>query len=62
MPCCLFVQGNYYELYELDAEIGNKELGWKITLSGEGKCRQVGLSLLSSFFPFLRLRYKLVLK
>lgn len=25
----------------MDAEIGHKELDWKITLSGVGKCRQV---------------------
>lgn len=34
-------QGKFYELYELDAEIGHKELDWKMTLSGVGKCRQV---------------------
>ncbi|XP_031387597.1 DNA mismatch repair protein MSH7 [Punica granatum] len=39
-----FKVGKFYELYELDAEIGHKELGWKITLSGVGKCRQVGIS------------------
>ncbi|XP_031269580.1 DNA mismatch repair protein MSH7 isoform X2 [Pistacia vera] len=38
-----FKVGKFYELYELDAEIGHKELDWKITLSGVGKCRQVGL-------------------
>ncbi|KAL3653095.1 Mismatch repair protein msh3 [Castilleja foliolosa] len=37
-------QGKFYELYELDAETGHKELDWKITLSGVGKCRQVGVS------------------
>lgn len=36
-------QGKFYELYELDAEIGHKELDWKMTLSGVGKCRQVSL-------------------
>ncbi|GFP94868.1 DNA mismatch repair protein msh7 [Phtheirospermum japonicum] len=36
--------GKFYELYELDAETGHKELDWKITLSGVGKCRQVGVS------------------
>jgi DNA mismatch repair protein MSH6 len=25
----------------MDAEIGHKELDWKITFSGVGKCRQV---------------------
>ncbi|KAL0345263.1 UNVERIFIED_CONTAM: DNA mismatch repair protein MSH7 [Sesamum radiatum] len=39
-----FKVGKFYELYELDAEIGHKELDWKITLSGVGKCRQVGVS------------------
>lgn len=39
-----FKVGKFYELYELDAEIGHKELDWKITLSGVGKCRQVGIS------------------
>ncbi|KOM54278.1 hypothetical protein LR48_Vigan10g017000 [Vigna angularis] len=34
----------FYELYEMDADIGHKELDWKITLSGVGKCRQVGIS------------------
>lgn len=37
------IQGKFYELYELDAEIGHKELDWKMTLSGVGKCRQVSL-------------------
>ncbi|KAH6803228.1 MUTS-like protein 7 [Perilla frutescens var. frutescens] len=39
-----FKVGKFYELYELDAEIGHKELDWKITQSGVGKCRQVGVS------------------
>ncbi|GAB4839197.1 DNA mismatch repair protein msh7 [Ancistrocladus abbreviatus] len=39
-----FKVGKFYELYELDAEIGHKELDWKITHSGVGKCRQVGIS------------------
>ncbi|GER26266.1 DNA mismatch repair protein MutS [Striga asiatica] len=39
-----FKVGKFYELYELDAEIGHKELDWRITLSGVGKCRQVGVS------------------
>lgn len=34
-------QGKFYELYELDAELGHKELDWKMTMSGVGKCRQV---------------------
>ncbi|GAQ86033.1 putative MutS homolog 6-2 [Klebsormidium nitens] len=38
-----FKVGSFYELYELDAEIGIKEFGWKLTLSGVGKCRQVGV-------------------
>nr|CAB3476007.1 unnamed protein product [Digitaria exilis] len=36
--------GKFYELYELDAEIGQKELDWKMTVNGVGKCRQVGIS------------------
>jgi len=36
-------QGKFYELYEVDAEIGQKEMDWKLTLSGVGKCRQVGI-------------------
>ncbi|XP_024029834.1 DNA mismatch repair protein MSH7 [Morus notabilis] len=39
-----FKVGKFYELYELDAEIGHKELDWKLTFSGVGKCRQVGVS------------------
>ncbi|KAK7271285.1 hypothetical protein RJT34_27060 [Clitoria ternatea] len=39
-----FKVGKFYELYEMDAEIGHKELDWKLTLSGVGKCRQVGIS------------------
>ncbi|CAN4123929.1 unnamed protein product [Withania somnifera] len=39
-----FKVGKFYELYELDAEIGHKELDWKMTLRGVGKCRQVGIS------------------
>nr|CAB3471982.1 unnamed protein product [Digitaria exilis] len=40
----LIPKGKFYELYELDAEIGLKELDWKMTVSGVGKCRQVGIS------------------
>ncbi|XP_048562203.1 DNA mismatch repair protein MSH7 isoform X2 [Triticum urartu] len=39
-----FKVGKFYELYEVDAEIGQKELDWKMTISGVGKCRQVGIS------------------
>ncbi|KAM3328741.1 hypothetical protein ACQJBY_026089 [Aegilops geniculata] len=39
-----FKVGMFYELYEVDAEIGQKELDWKMTISGVGKCRQVGIS------------------
>ncbi|KAG8367410.1 hypothetical protein BUALT_Bualt16G0069000 [Buddleja alternifolia] len=39
-----FKVGKFYELYEVDAEIGHKELDWKMTISGVGKCRQVGIS------------------
>ncbi|KAF9614084.1 hypothetical protein IFM89_015083 [Coptis chinensis] len=39
-----FKVGKFYELYEIDAEIGHKELDWKMTFSGVGKCRQVGIS------------------
>ncbi|KAG6516026.1 hypothetical protein ZIOFF_026473 [Zingiber officinale] len=39
-----FKVGKFYELYELDAEIGQRELDWKMTISGVGKCRQVGVS------------------
>eukprot|EP00897_Mesotaenium_endlicherianum_P009401 jgi/Mesen1/848/ME000112S10999 len=38
-----FKVGKFYELYEIDAEIGHKELDWKLTVSGVGKCRQVGV-------------------
>jgi hypothetical protein len=41
-----FKVGSFYELYELDAEIGIKEFGWKLTLSGVGKCRQVSIRTL----------------
>ncbi|KAA8523099.1 hypothetical protein F0562_009522 [Nyssa sinensis] len=45
MDAVLFFKvGKFYELYEVDAEIGHKELDWKMTLSGVGKCRQVGIS------------------
>ncbi|WOL08138.1 DNA mismatch repair protein MSH7 [Canna indica] len=40
-----FKVGKFYELYESDAEIGQRELDWKMTISGVGKCRQqVGIS------------------
>ncbi|KAI9128946.1 hypothetical protein K1719_000429 [Acacia pycnantha] len=39
-----FKVGKFYELYEMDAEIGHTELDWKMTFSGVGKCRQVGIS------------------
>lgn len=38
-----FKVGKFYELYELDAEVGHKELNWKMTVGGVGKCRQVGV-------------------
>ncbi|GJP57943.1 hypothetical protein CLOP_g20647 [Closterium sp. NIES-67] len=38
-----FKVGKFYELYEVDAEVGHKELDWKLTVSGVGKCRQVGV-------------------
>eukprot|EP00249_Psilotum_nudum_P023850 c29006_g2_i1 orf=215-1384(+) len=38
-----FKVGKFYELYEMDAEIGHRMLGWKMTVSGVGKCRQVGV-------------------
>ena len=38
-----FKVGKFYELYEDDAEIGCRELDWKMTVSGVGRhCRQVG--------------------
>ncbi|PWA57243.1 MUTS-like protein [Artemisia annua] len=39
-----YMDGKFYELYEVDAEIRHKELDWKMTMSGVGKCRQVGIS------------------
>lgn len=33
--------GKFYELYEDDAQIGADHLGWKLTHSGVGHCRQV---------------------
>eukprot|EP00850_Spirogloea_muscicola_P003254 SM000013S26423 [mRNA] locus=s13:336904:342893:+ [translate_table: standard] len=38
-----FKVGKFYELYEIDAEIGHKEMGWKLTVTGVGRCRQVGV-------------------
>lgn len=37
-----FKIGSFYELYEEDAQIGHDVLGWKLTLTGVGACRQVG--------------------
>jgi len=37
-----FKVGKFYELYEDDAEVGARELGWRMTVSGVGNCRQVG--------------------
>ncbi|ERN05719.1 hypothetical protein AMTR_s00006p00242090 [Amborella trichopoda] len=39
-----FKVAKFYELYELDVEIGHKELNWNMTFTGVGKCRQVGIS------------------
>ena len=36
-----FKVGTFYELYEDDAQIGHDVLGWKMTVSGVGHCRQV---------------------
>jgi DNA mismatch repair protein MSH6 len=35
-----FKIGSFYECYAQDAEIGARELGWKMTLSGVGHCHQ----------------------
>lgn len=40
-----FKVGTFYELYEDDAQIGHDVLGWKMTVSGVGHCRQVLLIL-----------------
>ena len=32
--------GSFYELYEDDAQIGHDVLGWKMTITGVGHCRQ----------------------
>ncbi|CAG9465209.1 unnamed protein product [Pedinophyceae sp. YPF-701] len=37
-----FKVGKFFELYEDDAATGADVMGWKLTLSGVGKCRQVG--------------------
>ena len=36
-----FKIGTFYELYEDDAQIGHDVLGWKMTITGVGQCRQV---------------------
>ena len=36
-----FKVGTFYELYEDDAQIGHDVLGWKMTITGVGHCRQV---------------------
>lgn len=36
-----FKVGTFYELYEDDAQIGHDVMGWKMTVSGVGHCRQV---------------------
>lgn len=39
----LFIRiGSFHELYGEDAEVGARELGWKMTFSGVGNCKQVG--------------------
>ncbi|KAI5441851.1 hypothetical protein KIW84_011055, partial [Lathyrus oleraceus] len=38
-----FKVGKFYELYEMDAEIGHNELDWNMTFRGVGRCRQVGI-------------------
>jgi hypothetical protein len=40
-----FKIGTFYELYEDDAQIGHDTLGWKMTITGVGHCRQVMLAL-----------------
>ena len=40
-----FKIGTFYELYEDDAQIGHDILGWKMTITGVGHCRQVMLAL-----------------
>ena len=40
-----FKIGTFYELYEDDAQIGHDVLGWKMTITGVGHCRQVMLPL-----------------
>lgn len=61
---CFLMQGKFYELYELDADVGHKELDWKITLSGVGKCRQVFWMNLLTHFRYIvnRLEVRNLLK
>lgn len=40
-----FKVGTFYELYEDDAQIVHDLLGWKLTITGVGHCRQVGCPL-----------------
>lgn len=40
-----FKIGTFYELYEGDAQIGHDILGWKMTITGVGHCRQVTLAV-----------------
>jgi len=49
-----FKIGTFYELYEDDAQIGHDVLGWKMTITGVGHCRQVMLALIDMFAQSLR--------
>ena len=48
-----FKVGTFYELYEDDAQIGHDVLGWKMTVSGVGHCRQVSPLTCTYCKPFL---------
>lgn len=43
MDVLLFIKvGTFYELYQDDADTVCELLGWKLTVTGVGQCRQVG--------------------
>ena len=46
-----FKVGTFYELYEDDAQVGHDVLGWKMTITGVGHCRQVPSSRLLQSTP-----------
>ena len=49
-----FKVGKFYELYEEDAAVAYEVLGYKVTVSGVGRCRYAHVPAVSCLAPTLQ--------